>query len=385
MPKSKKPAGGRPNFEPRYGEKKTPFHERTRSGGGQKPGSKSPSHRGYRATEEGASGAPKTRWTATQRAGRDEARGIRTHSQGDRPARSYDDRPPRSNDDRPRAVASTATTARPARTTIGRSVSTAATAPRARTATTVLRVRTMSVPPVASTATTVRPARSMIGRSAEYSSDRPARPYSNDRPARSNDERPARREYGNDRPARSFDDRPKRDYNSDRPRGTRPAGRSDWNATAPRTQAHEQHVDVVHERLQAEAIQATDVDGVSFGSLGLGDNIVRTLADLGAAAPFADPGRDDPRDSRGARRPRPRPHRLGQDHRLRRAPRRERAAGTEPASGANSAASPRRSSWPRPASSPCRSTGPSSRSPAASACSPRRSTAACRRLARSVR
>ena len=46
-------------------------------------------------------------------------------------------------------------------------------------------------------------------------------------------------------------------------------------------------MDVVHERLQADAIQATDVDGVSFGDLGLGDNIVRTLADLGATAPFA--------------------------------------------------------------------------------------------------
>jgi hypothetical protein len=107
MPKSKKPAGGRPakNFEPRYGEKKTPFHERSRGAAGVKPGSKSPSHRGYRAAEEGSgpagapkSGAPKTRWTATQRAGRDEARGIRTHSSSDRPARSYDDRPARSND-----------------------------------------------------------------------------------------------------------------------------------------------------------------------------------------------------------------------------------------------------------------------------------------------
>ena len=125
--------------------------------------------------------------------------------------------------------------------------------------------------------------------------ERPARPYSNDRPARSNDDRPARREYCNDRPARTYDDRPARSYsndrpqrsNDDRPRGTRPAGRSDWNSAAPRTQAHEQHVDVVHERLQAEAIQATDVDGVSFGALGLGENIVRTLADLGAAAPFA--------------------------------------------------------------------------------------------------
>jgi superfamily II DNA/RNA helicase len=267
MPKSKKPAGGRPakNFEPRYGEKKTPFHERARAGGGQKPGSKSPGHRGYRPAEEGSgsagaakTGASKTRWTATQRAGRDEARGIRTHAQNDRPARSYDDRPARSNDrparsnDRPAR-----SNDRPARSYDD------------------------------------RPARSYDDRAAR-SNVRPAR--SNDRPARSYDDRPARREYTNDRPARSYDDRPaRREYGNDRPqrssddrpRSTRPAGRSDWNAATPRTQAHEQHVDVVHERLQAEAIQATDVDGVSFGALGLGENIVRTLADLGAAAPFA--------------------------------------------------------------------------------------------------
>jgi superfamily II DNA/RNA helicase len=303
MPKSKKPAGGRPakNFEPRYGEKKTRIndgrspayrslserseskgHERSRGAAGAKPGSKSPSHRGYRPAEESAgaagaakSGAPKTRWTATQRAGRDEARGIRSHST-DRPARSYDDRPARaygngrpqrSNDERP--ARREYTTDRPARSYED------------------------------------RPARTN-DRPARPYGDRPARPYSNDRPQRLNDERPARREYSNerparreytnDRPARSYDDRPaRREYsndrpqrsNAERPRGTRPAGRSDWNTATPRTQAHEQHVDVVHERLQAEAIQATDVDGVSFGSLGLGENIVRTLADLGAAAPFA--------------------------------------------------------------------------------------------------
>ncbi len=301
MPKSKKPAGGRPakNFEPRYGEKKTArfLSERSESKGdrarsGQKPGSKSPSHRGYRAADEAASAAPKTRWTATQRAGRDEARGIRTHSQGDRPARSYgDDRPARSNDDR----RARSYDDRPQRDY-------GSDRPR----------RTYDERPARSSASD-RPARSNDERPArrEYSSDRPTRPaydrdraprsyddrpkrdYGNDRPQRSSDERPARRPYGNDRPAGSYDDRPQRGYNADRPRrddrDRRPAasaGRSDWNAPA-RTAAHEQHVDVVHERLQADAIQATDVDGVSFGDLGLGDNIVRTLSDLGAAAPFA--------------------------------------------------------------------------------------------------
>jgi superfamily II DNA/RNA helicase len=295
MPKSKKPAGGRPakNFEPRYGEKK--------------PGSKSPRHRGYRPAEESApsaggpkSGAPKARWTATQRAGRDEARGIRSHAQGDRPARSYDDRPARSGD-------------RPARSYDGRPARSGD-----------------------------RPTRSYDDRPAR-SGDRPARSY-DDRPARSGDrkpgrmgdtprafeDRPARREtdraFGRDaeaRPARSYDDRPTRKYedgparsyddrpahSSDRKPGRRgdtprafedrPARRqtdrafgrdaagSRTDRSPERTPAHEQRVDVVHERLQAEAIQAADVDGVSFGSLGLGENIVRTLADLGATEPFA--------------------------------------------------------------------------------------------------
>mgnify|MGYP002816637265 FL=1 len=70
--------------------------------------------------------------------------------------------------------------------------------------------------------------------------------------------------------------RPRRD---DRP------NRSDWNAPT-RTAAHEEHVDVVHERLQAEAVQADAVEGVGFGDLGLGENIVRVLAELGAASPF---------------------------------------------------------------------------------------------------
>ena len=79
-----------------------------------------------------------------------------------------------------------------------------------------------------------------------------------------------------DRPARSQGDRPRRDG---------AASRSDWNAPA-RTAAYEAHVDVVHERLQAEAIQADNVAEATFGDLGLGDNIVRALAELGAASPF---------------------------------------------------------------------------------------------------
>jgi superfamily II DNA/RNA helicase len=45
--------------------------------------------------------------------------------------------------------------------------------------------------------------------------------------------------------------------------------------------------DVVLERLEAAVITAKDVEGISFGDLGLGDNICRQLASMGAEAPFA--------------------------------------------------------------------------------------------------
>ncbi|MDE0545115.1 DEAD/DEAH box helicase [Microbacterium sp. C7(2022)] len=247
MPKSKKPAGGRPakNFEPRYGAK-TSYQDRKRRPGeasSGKPGSKSPSHRGYRPEESDA--APKRRWSAQERAGRDESRAIRSHrsssdrggnrsyddrgarqgrSYNERPARSYDERPARSYDERPAR----------------------------------------------------RDDRG--GRPARSYDERPARRDDRGgRPARSYDERPARRDDRGGRPARSYDDRPAR--------RTQAPNRSDWNAT-PRSAAHEAHVDVVHERLQAEAVQAAEVADIRFGDLGLGDNIVRTLSEMGAATPF---------------------------------------------------------------------------------------------------
>ena len=42
----------------------------------------------------------------------------------------------------------------------------------------------------------------------------------------------------------------------------------------------------MHERLQAEAVDAATVTGAGFAELGLGDNIVRALAGLGAEKPF---------------------------------------------------------------------------------------------------
>ncbi|TFC99636.1 DEAD/DEAH box helicase [Cryobacterium sinapicolor] len=130
-----------------------------------------------------------------------------------------------------------------------------------------------------------------------YNNDRPARterPSYGDRPART--DRPA---YNNDRP--SYGDRSARPErggydrsersNSDRPaRPTRSAsdGGHSSNFYPDRdTKAHfAAGDDVVLERLEAIATTAAEVVGVSFGDLGLGENIVRELATLGAATPF---------------------------------------------------------------------------------------------------
>ncbi|POX68170.1 RNA helicase [Microbacterium sp. Ru50] len=378
MPKNKKPAGGRAqNFEPRYG-KKTSYQDAKRRPGQSSagtPGSKSPGHRGYRAESEDT--GRKNRWSSQDRAGRDEARGIRSQARDDRggrgersfrddrggrddrapreqrgygndrrsdaggrrpyeaqprddrrtfgdarpsfrddrPRRDFGDRPARSFDDRPRRDFSD----RPNRDDRPR--------------------RDFADRPRRDD----RPARSFDDRPRRDFGDRPNRddrprrdfgdrPRRDDRPARSFDDRPRRdvgdrpnrddrprRDFGDrprrdDRPARSFDDRPRRDFSdrpnrddrprrdfSDRPRrddrparsfddrprrdfGDRP-NRSDWNAET-KSKAHQDHVDTVHERLQAEAVDAASVAQSSFADLGLGDNIVRQLEALGAASPF---------------------------------------------------------------------------------------------------
>ncbi|MEV7756507.1 DEAD/DEAH box helicase [Microbacterium sp. NPDC089180] len=382
MPKNKKPAGGRAakNFEPRYGAK-TSFQDRKRRPGAEgpvKPGSKSPNHRGYRAETEAA--PDKRRWSASDRAGRDEARGIRQSARDDRPARSFDDRPARSFDrnDRParsfdrneRPARSFDRNERPARSFDGderprrdagerparsfdrndrparsfdRNDRPARSfdrdeRPRRDAGERPARSFDRNERPARSFDRDDRPARSFDrndrpARSFDRNdrparsfdrNDRPARSFDrNDRPARSFDDRPARSFDRNDRPARSFDrddrprrdagerparsfdrnDRPARSFDRDeRPRrdfGDRPArsfderprradgpSRSDWNASPKRSAEHEQRVDVVHERLQAEAVDAATVTGAGFAELGLGDNIVRALAGLGADKPF---------------------------------------------------------------------------------------------------
>ncbi|OUE08071.1 ATP-dependent RNA helicase RhlE [Clavibacter michiganensis] len=137
--------------------------------------------------------------------------------------------------------------------------------------------------------------------------DRAERPTYNDRPARaerpSYNDRPARTErpsYG-DRPARterpSYNDRPQRSERpsyGDRPQRSerpsyddaRPKRDSDFYPTREGAPRHAPAEDVVLERLEAQATTAKDVDGVTFAALGLGQNIVRVLEELGAASPF---------------------------------------------------------------------------------------------------
>ncbi|HEY9499218.1 MAG TPA: DEAD/DEAH box helicase [Terrimesophilobacter sp.] len=118
-------------------------------------------------------------------------------------------------------------------------------------------------------------------------SDRPtyqARPDRSARPAR-DDRRPEwqPRAERTERPAHN-DRRPS--YDSRQQREERPRRDSDFYPSKDATTRYTAHEDVVLEKLEAEAIQASDVVGVTFADLGLGGNIVRELAALGAASPF---------------------------------------------------------------------------------------------------
>lgn len=127
-------------------------------------------------------------------------------------------------------------------------------------------------------------------------SDRPAR---DDRaPRYDRTDRPARddRAPRTDRPFRgNRDDRPARPARDDRfsrddrrpARDDRPARRdSDFYPSRDEKTFYEPGDDVVLERLQAMATTADDVEGVTFGDLGLGRNIEAALLELGALAPF---------------------------------------------------------------------------------------------------
>ncbi|MFJ4076100.1 superfamily II DNA/RNA helicase [Curtobacterium sp. PhB137] len=123
--------------------------------------------------------------------------------------------------------------------------------------------------------------------------DRAPRSFNRDdrAPRRDNDDRPRRSFDRDDRAPRSFnrDDRAPRRDNDDRPR--RSFDRDD--RSAPRRSFDEPERgkfvpadDVKLAKLQAESTVASDVEGVTFGDLGIGGNISRALQELGASSPF---------------------------------------------------------------------------------------------------
>ncbi|WP_433861997.1 DEAD/DEAH box helicase [Streptomyces sp. L7] len=116
--------------------------------------------------------------------------------------------------------------------------------------------------------------------------DRPRRSFDRDdrAPRRDNDDRPRRSFDRDDRaPRRDNDDRPRRSFDRDE---RAPRRDSSFYPSRDEKQSSSPQEDVVLERLEAEAIQAADVEGVTFADLGLGGNIVRALAELGAETPF---------------------------------------------------------------------------------------------------
>ncbi|MDM7887369.1 DEAD/DEAH box helicase [Curtobacterium sp. RHCJP20] len=122
--------------------------------------------------------------------------------------------------------------------------------------------------------------------------DRGARRFDRDeRAPRRDDDRAPRRFDRDDRGARRFDrdDRPqRRSFDRD----DRPQRRSFDDDRAPRRDREDARPayvpadDVKLEKLQAEATVAADVEGVTFADLGIGGNISRTLAEMGATSPF---------------------------------------------------------------------------------------------------
>ncbi|PZE59631.1 DEAD/DEAH box helicase [Curtobacterium sp. MCLR17_044] len=135
--------------------------------------------------------------------------------------------------------------------------------------------------------------------------DRAPRRDNDDRPRRSfdRDDRAPRKFDRDDRAPRGFnrDDRAPRRDNDDRPRRSfdrddrapRKFDRDDRSDRTPRRSFDEPERgkfvpadDVKLEKLQAEATIAADVEGVTFGDLGIGGNISRALQELGASSPF---------------------------------------------------------------------------------------------------
>jgi superfamily II DNA/RNA helicase len=324
MPKNKKPAGGRAakNFEPRFGAKKS---------GGPSAGSRSPGHRGFRA--ESTEAPRKDRWNS---ADRDARRGAPAGERSERPAYGRDDRAPRA--ERPSYGDRAPRGERPAYNRGERSERPAYGDRNERPA--YNRGERSERPSYGE-----RSERPRFNRDERPSygdraprADRPSYGDRNDRPSYNRGERSERPAYGDrpsygDRPARpaynrddraprseraygdrpsygdrnerpaynrgdraerprfNRDDRPARNFGGERPRYNRDEAprrsASDFYPAKDEKARFTPEEDVVLERLEAQATTASDVDGVSFSDLGLGDNICRQLAAMGASAPFA--------------------------------------------------------------------------------------------------
>ncbi|WP_119695847.1 DEAD/DEAH box helicase, partial [Microbacterium halotolerans] len=119
-----------------------------------------------------------------------------------------------------------------------------------------------------------------------------------DRSAASRDDRGAGSRFDrDDRRPGTRDDRGSRSSGARSDRSDNASGRTEhageraWRENreqqqAPRTRAQEDRIDVVHEKLTAQAVDAGEVAEATFADLGLGDNIVRVLTEMGATAPF---------------------------------------------------------------------------------------------------
>lgn len=307
MPKNKKPAGGRPakNFEPRYGAKKS---------GGPSAGSRSPGHRGYRP--ESTEAPRKNRWSNEDR---DARRGVPAGERpvyGDRaPRGDRNERPAYNRGERSDRLAYGHRTERP-RYERSERAPYGDRAPRSERPAYGERSERPSFNrgdrnerPAYNRGE--RPRYDRDGARAERApygdraprNDRPSYGDRNARPAYSRGERSERPRYErSERPSygdraprgeRSYgerNDRPARNFGGDRPRWNKDEAlrrsASDFYPAKDEKARFTPEEDVVLERLEAQATTAADVDGVSFSDLGLGDNICRQLATMGAVAPF---------------------------------------------------------------------------------------------------
>jgi superfamily II DNA/RNA helicase len=309
MPKNKKPAGGRPakNFEPRYGAKKS---------GGPSAGSRSPGHRGYRP--ESTEAPRKNRWTNEDRdarrgapAGSRPVRGERTerterpaYNRGERPA--YGERNERPRYERSERASYGDRSARSERPAYGDRNERPAYNRGERSERP--RYERTERPAYGERSERPRYDRDAARGERTYSDraprqDRPAYGDRHDRPAYNRGERSERPRYErSERPSygdrapradRSYgerSERPARNFGGERPRWNRDEAprrsSSDFYPAKDEKARFTPEEDVVLERLEAQATTAADVDGVSFSDLGLGDNICRQLASMGAVAPF---------------------------------------------------------------------------------------------------